>query len=289
MERQLLRALYQLLRQLTATGSSGGCRYSDFWILLTYFWSVLSDRPISWACRADNWPAGFESFTPPSPATMSRRLHRPVARWLLVRVLQYLQQFMALSNMHYIDAKPLCVGGSSGDRDARIGWGAARLAKGYKIHAIIQASGRLQALAIEPMNRNDTSMAPALIDQLRLSPGYLVGDTAYDADRLYDQAAAHGLQLVATPRVAKKGLGHKRHSPRRLAGLEIARSLPGQQMLRDRFCIDRHFGHWGNLPGGLWGLPNFVRHLDRVRCWVLAKLSLVSLLRLPENKHLRHR
>jgi len=288
MERQLLWSLYQLLRSLQPSGTSR-TGFSNVWILLTYFWSVLCDRPMCWACDPANWPAEFAGFEPPSPSTLSRRLKNPSTLRLLIQTLLWLQACMPGSERHYIDARPLCIGGSGGDRDARIGWGAGRLAKGYKIHAIVQDTGRLEALAVVPMNRNDTSMGPVLLQQMTVARGYLVGDTAYDSDQLYDLAALRGLQLVATPRVARKGLGHKRHSPHRLQGLAIARSKMGSRLLRDRFYIDRCFGSWGNVAGGLWGLPNFVRHLDRVRRWVVAKLIVISLKTRSKHKDLWRR
>jgi len=289
MERQLLLALYRFFREICDPGKPAGCQFSDFWILLAYAWSVICDRPVSWACPASNWPEELACFTPPSPSTMSRRLHRPSALWLLVHALVCIHQRIPAARQHYIDSRPLCVGGSSTDRDARIGWGAGRMAKGYKLHVIVQNSGRLDALAVLPMNRNDTSAAPALLEAMGISRGYLIGDTAYDADRLYDMAAVRGMQLVATPRVRKKGLGHKRHSPHRLRGLSIAQSPEGHRMLRDRFFIDRQFGTWGNIAGGLWGLPNFVRHLETVRRWVVTKIMLIGFRLLQENKHLRQR
>jgi hypothetical protein len=285
MERQLLDALYSLIDDLR-DADPPKIRFGDRWIVLTYLWSVACDRPVNWACEKAHWPPGFLVDRPPSPATMSRRLRTPSVLRLLVRMLFYLQAVKPVSDRHFIDARPLCIGGSGGDRDARIGWGAGRMAKGYKLHAMVQSTGRLEALAIVPMNRNDTSMGPALLAHLPEGQGYVAGDTAYDADALYQQAATCGLQLVATPRVGMS-LGHQRHSSRRLIGLTIARTPWGRKLLRERFGIDRCFGTWGNVPGGLWGLPPFVRHLDRVRRWVVGKLILVSLRDAIKNKRLR--
>lgn len=275
MERQLLRALYHYLRTIPAVRPAG-CSYSDRSIAISYLWATLSDRPVSWGCRQENWPGEWAWFTPPSPSTMSRRLRTKSVRLLIVRLLQYLQRNWPTSSVWYIDGKPLAIGGASGDRDARCGRGAAMMAKGYKLHAVLEAGGRLQTMLILPMNMNETRVAADVIQELPTARGYLVGDTAYDAAELYDLAGYRGLQLVARPRRAKKGLGHRRQSPRRLQGLAIAQSPEGKKLLRDRFAIDRAFGAWGNTAAGLGPLPNWVRHLDRVRIWVLTKLVILA-------------
>jgi Transposase DDE domain len=278
MERQLLWILYQRLGTLRRETPSK-CGHHDRWVVLTYVWSVLSDRPVSWACRPENWPARFAGYSPPSPATMSRRLRTKSVRQLLVRLLRSLQRNWPQARVWFIDGKPLPVGGSSGDREARAGRGAGLMAKGYKLHAIVQATGRLEALTVLPMHVNETRVAQTLIgESLRRidGGGYLVGDTAYDAMALYDLAAAKGIQLVARPRKAYKGLGHKHQSPLRLLGLGIAYSAEGHALLRSRFAIDRMFGTWGNTAGGLGPLPNWVRHLHRVRLWVLAKIVILA-------------
>ena len=115
--------------------------------------------------------------------------------------------------------------------------------------------------------------------------GRLVGDSAYDSARLYELAAAKGLQLVARPRTSRKGLGHRRQSIHRLAGLEIACSPEGRKLLRKRFAIDRFFGTWSNTPGGLGPLPAWVRHLDRVRMWVLAKIVVFAAIQNPKRSN----
>ena len=33
------------------------CRYSDREVLRVSLWAILHDRPMSWGCRAENWPA----------------------------------------------------------------------------------------------------------------------------------------------------------------------------------------------------------------------------------------
>lgn len=288
MERQLFESLYRLVEVLREYSSTSGCVHPDHWIVLTYLWSVICDRPVCWACRAENWPAAYAWYTPPSPATMSRRLRTAPVLRLLIRVLRFLQESFPASDQHYIDAKPLCVGAASGDRDVRPGRAAGMLAKGYKLHAIIQGGWRLEALMVLPLNRNDGPVAPLLLDQMPMARGYLTGDNAYDSNWNYDRAALCGLQLVASLRRGRKGLGHQRHSPHRLIGVEIARTPLGRRMLRERFTIDRYFGYLGNVTGGLNELPHFVRGLHRVRLWVVGKLIIVSAIRRAKMPHLHH-
>jgi hypothetical protein len=282
MERQLLWALYQRLLTL-GHKTPPGYSHSDLSIALTYLWSTLSDRPVSWATKREHWPSAFLCCDLPSPATMSRRLRTKSVRKLLVKLLRALQRSWTRAPVWFIDGKPLPVGGSSGDQDAKAGRGAGLLARGYKLHAMIQASGQVEALMVLPMNVNEAKAARTLLKaacpKITRRQAYLVGDAAYDATALYDLAAARGLQLVARPRKARLGLGHKRQSPHRLRGLEIAHTPQGRALLKARFGIDRMFGSWGNTAGGMGPLPNWVRRLHRVRLWVLAKIVILAQIR----------
>jgi hypothetical protein len=59
MERQLFESLYRLVEVLREYSSTSGCVHPDHWIVLTYLWSVICDRPVCCACRAENWPAAY--------------------------------------------------------------------------------------------------------------------------------------------------------------------------------------------------------------------------------------
>ena len=56
MEGRIFEQLYERVRQLGKAHSFKGKRFSDSTIVITYLWAVLWDRPISWACRLENWP-----------------------------------------------------------------------------------------------------------------------------------------------------------------------------------------------------------------------------------------
>src|SRR3989304_783691 len=49
-------------------------------VVLTYFWGVLQNKPVSWACNRRHWPIGAWRRPLPTPSTMSRRLRTPGGR-----------------------------------------------------------------------------------------------------------------------------------------------------------------------------------------------------------------
>src|SRR5437763_703055 len=71
-------------------------RFDDRWIIMVYLWSVINDRPVSWACEQRNWPKAQLDRELPSNATMSRRLRT-------LGVLQLLECFL----MKLTDALPV--------------------------------------------------------------------------------------------------------------------------------------------------------------------------------------
>lgn len=254
--------------------------YTDRDIVLVYLWAVLHDRPISWACRRENWPFHDRRRALPSPATMSRRLR--TARLVgLLRALEAraLRPGTAASELCFIDAKPLVIGGNGADRDARFGRAAGAMAKGYKLHLILENTGDTLAWEVLPMSVDERPTAVELLGRLdRSRRGLLLADSNYDASYIYDAAAAKGMQLVASPRCRNaRGHGHRPQSPHRMRGLSIARRHAS--ILTQRGAIERRFGDLGNRPGGLGPLPNWVRGLVRVRRWVAAKLIIHALLR----------
>ena len=51
-------------------------RYGCGEILLVVVWAVLHDRPMNWACQAENWPERWRPSKLPHPSTVSRRWRR---------------------------------------------------------------------------------------------------------------------------------------------------------------------------------------------------------------------
>jgi len=278
MERQLLLELYALVRDLARTlPRTPKVQIPDWLIVLTLLWAACWDRPICWACKRENWPAELAYLEPPSPSTMTRRLSTLSVWSILAMLLAHYQASLGPSDEHRIDAKALTVGFASKDPDARLGKVDKRhFARGYKWHAIVNAQMKLEAWGIWPMNVHEVKAAHELLKAPLEGSGYLVGDSQYEVNSAYDDAAQIGLQLVASPRRNSNAMGHRRQSPYRRLGLQLARSKDGKMLLHRRYCIDRFFGWCGNSGGGLEPLPNFVRRIQRVRIWVHAKLVLIT-------------
>ena len=283
MEGELWKGLYAIAEQLAKELCSRGTQISDRWIVLTYLWAVLHDRPVSWACDPGNWPPSHAGLSPPSPSTMSRRLRTASVQRFLQRMEQLLRDRSGPHWYRCIDARPLTVGGSTHDRQARYGRAAGCYAKGYKLYAIWGSSEVLEAWEVHPMNVSEKAVARELISGID-GEGYLVGDGEYDANVLYDLAAAQGMQLLANKR-SGRALGHRRQSPHRLRALQLLDRPFGQYLLGQRVGIDRFFGHMSNFGGGLSPLPNWVRTLPRVRWWVQAKI-IINSLRLTQKQRL---
>ena len=56
MEGELWKQLYQVVMEVSKNWPRRRKQYSDAWIVLTYLWAVLHDRPTCWACRLHSWP-----------------------------------------------------------------------------------------------------------------------------------------------------------------------------------------------------------------------------------------
>jgi len=186
-----------------------------------------------------------------------------------------------------VDGKALTVSPSSKDKTARMGPAAGgRLAKGYKLHVIVDGTGVLMGWAVAPLSSGESHVAGKLVRRLT-DQGYLIGDSGYDYNRLYAIAGGYGHQLVAPPKRRGKGLGHMVHSPRRLRGLDLLKQPLGRGLMSVRkSSVERFFGNLGWPAGGLSQLPGFVRTIRRVRRWVEGKLILQAI-RMEKSLELR--
>jgi Transposase DDE domain len=278
MERERWERVYRLLVQLDKREVRGVFR--DAIILAVYFWAVIHDRPVSWACRASHWPSDLRKPLP-SQSTMSRRLRTASVQALLNSAgdAEPVAGNGSDAWVKVVDAKPLPVGGHSKAPDARWGQGVRSLMKGYKLFAIWGNGWMPLAWRIGAMNTSEQSMAQQMIPELQGRTGYLLGDKLYDINKLYDAAQAVAHQLVADRKRPRAGLGHRKHSPARLRAIELLRGSFGRALYHERDHIERNFGGLTNFGGGLTPLPNWVRRLTRVRQWIHAKL-IVNALRL---------
>ena len=289
MERELWPLLYQTLRDV-GRGFSQKYVHIPGWVLVaTMLWAAVHDRPVSWACNAQNWSTTrLRPWRLPSEATMSRRIDR-VAIGLLWQAVE--QRLRKLSAEHpalvaFLDGKPLPVGGVTKDSDARYGHGAAMMAKGYKLHTVWSTRALPETWEVTPLNTSEKLVARRLIPQLT-GGGYLLADGNYDANGLFDLAGQYGYQLVTPlPKGKKPGSGHHYQSAQRLRSIALMQRKFGKQLYRLRTAIECDYGNATSFGGGLGPLPAWVRGLERVRTWVWAKL-LINAARILKLKDLR--
>lgn len=274
MEDELFKQVYHLIKQTAKNKTLKRATFSHAQILRTYFWAVIHDRPIYWACKKKNWPIYYRRHQLPTASTMSRRLRTETIQKLLKQMEHSLIQRVPRSTCRWIDAKPLPIGGNSKDKDSRFGFGASCIAKGYKLYAIADKNQGFVRWTIKSMNKSESKIAQELIRTLD-NQGYLIGDGQYDKNRLYDMAGRKAIQLVAPQRIRNaKGLGHRRHSLYRIRAMDLIKRPFGQSLIESRKGIERMFGNLTCFAGGLKPLPHWVRTLFRVRLWVQAKMIL---------------
>lgn len=271
------RELWESLCRLTGLFYNRTTRatYADEAIVAVYAWAVVHDRPVHWACDANNWPPDLLRRRLPSQSTMSRRLRKAALELLLCDVENALLSLTLIQThwLRVIDAKPLPVGGPSKDADATWGRGSGGIQKGYKLHAIWGGGPLPMAWALAGLNVSERRMALALVRDLP-GEGYLLGDRQYDSATLYDAAAEAGYQLVAPPQRTGRALGHRRQSPHRLRSLALLDIPFGRGLYRYRRRIEHCFAQLTSFVGGLGPLPFWVRRFHRVRLWVHCKLLL---------------
>jgi hypothetical protein len=257
--------------------------FGDEDIVKVYYWSVIHDRPVRWACQSRHWPLYRRGQPLPSEPTMSRRLRCPSVRALLNAVEQRVIAPQRSGLFWMIDGKPLAISGCSKDRQAGYGRAANCKAKGYKIHAIVDPEGAVAAWRLAPMNKDERVMAERLVHTAPIQ-GYLVGDSNYDSNRLHQACSNRGALQLLTPRRygPGRGTGHRKQTAGRLRSIALTENpfaAFGKRLLQDRDAIERRFAHLTNWGGGLTSLPPWVRTHRRVHRWVQAKLVLTALKR----------
>jgi hypothetical protein len=268
MERELWSVLYRLTRQLSSDRS--GHAYPISWIVGVYLWAVVHDRPVSWACRPENWPSSWRVRLP-SQSTASRRLRTAAAVELIERLRKHCWRSSHPPEVSFLDGKPLPVGGFTKDPEATRGHGAGGPARGYKLHAVWTLDS-LVACEVQPLNVSEQTVARRLLRQV--GGGSVLADGNYDSNPLHEVAARAGVTLIPPQRRPGKTLGHRRHSAGRLQSLALLTTDAGQELYKQRTYIEQRFAQLTNFGGGLGPLPNWVRRLRRVRLWVDAKLCI---------------
>ena len=277
------RELWLQIKSLVAKGRDRcplKCTFTNGEIVLTFFWAVLHDRPISWACNRNNWPVYDRRRQLPVPSTMTRRLRTRSVKTLIDRMEASLREHFADTTLHIVDGKPLPISGHSTDPDAGFGRAAGGQGKGYKIHLIYAENGDLCAWDVKPMQVDERTVARDLIPRANIE-GYLLADANYDANHLYDLAASHRVQLLAPKRYRDaQNLGHRVHSPARISALfllEQEKTGWARRLFARRPDIERFFGSLSSASYGLTYLPPWVRRIHRVQRWVQAKLIIYQI------------
>ncbi len=280
MERELWRRVMGGLRRVPRWWPRGAV-YSNRAVLAVLLWAALHERSITWACQRSSWPVQAWRRELPDQSTMSRRLRDARVLLDLERLARSLQHAEPAATL-IVDGKPLPVSRFTADKEAKLGWGAGRHARGYKLHALIDSAQRLIAWAVHPMNHAECTAAAELVEKAAdlglIRAGTLIlGDASYDSNPLHAAAARAGARLIAPRRRPGLGLAtNRRHHPNRLAAIRFTEQDPGAQRLLGpvRSTIERYFGTLATVGGGLIALPAWARRLHRVRAWVGAKLAL---------------
>lgn len=256
-------------------------------IVRVYHWAALHDRPISWACKPENWKPSVRQAVLPNQSTMSRRARRPDFMSFLERVGNRLNGKAQPKPVKVIDGKPLELPNHTSDRDATWARGVSRVSVGYKIHAIFSENPMPDAVAITTLNVCEKQMAARLIGRVE-GYGYLLGDAHYDASWLFDFCHHHHHQLLCPRAKPGTGEGHHYISPHRrraIAMLEIPKPLNpfGRDLYARRTNIERDFSQLTCFGAGLGALPTWIRRIWRVRHWVMNKL-LINAARIRINR-----
>ena len=272
MERELWQALYKLARECDPAPYWELVRFFDYEIVAVYLWTVLHDRPVSWACDPINWPKCLWKRNLPSQSTMSRRLRTTEVQALLHRMEGKLASLDRGGFVWFVDGKPLVVGTHSKDRDAQWGRAGRGYAKGYKLHVVSRRGPLPVEWDVVPLNVSEPEVAARLISLLERGGGYILGDKAFDSNPLHDVSNARGYQLVAERKRPGTALGHRPHSRGRLRSIDLLRTEFGRDLYDCRGDIERQIGWLTNHSAGLAPLPAWVRRQHRVRLWIQAKL-----------------
>jgi hypothetical protein len=245
------------------------CRYSDGEILRVSIWAILHDRPVSWACREENWPAKLRPDRLPDGSTVSRRWKRAALQYQAQRLHELgVDRLGETSRYAIVDGRPLPVGGCSKDPDARPGRSAGGMGKGYKMHTLVSLKHAILAYEIRPMNEAEQTVALELVARVPHRVLRVLGDGIYDSIRLHRRMENAGKKLY-TP--IRKGRVGRRQQPRRLQLLRLTQRPIGCRLLKLRDEVERAFAQESNVAIGFKGLPAWARRSHRVHRWMWGK------------------
>jgi hypothetical protein len=289
MDSELLSYLYHRLLHSPSARVESHSTYSNGLIALMFLHAASSDRSPHWACRRGNWPIWCQRLRFPSYSQFMRRLKSNAVSELIRQVNDESRARLPQSHEKFLDGKPLTVGGFTKDPDARRGHVPDGWAKGYKVHALVDAGGAIDAVEVTALNVGEPTVARRLIKGVDLHDVLIRADSNYDSNALYAEVADQGGRLLAPRKKPGTGLGHHpNHADRLRAIAELETDATGRKAHNHiRARVERSFARLTNLPYGLSPLPNFVRRLERVTRWVTAKITLYHVYcTLSQNKRL---
>lgn len=255
-------------------------RFNDVLIVSMYVWAVAHDRPMVFACDRRNYHSLFRPRRLPSISQFHRRVRSDRVRKILQLVHDAMAGVDVPTALSYVDGKALAVGPVSKAPDARRGYAAGgRMAKGYKLHAIVSEDKRLMAWCVRPMNEHEMPIARLMLDSFPpfSERSLLLADGNYDAHVFHKDVDARGGRLVTNLRgsarhpVTRRQMGKAR---RELVDLNKTHRPLVRMVQRYRNDIELTFSNLTAYGGGLGPLPAFVRRLPRVTRWVGVKITL---------------
>jgi hypothetical protein len=279
MDDELLRWLYHRLLHDPILSRTRDCTYSDGLIALIDLFMALHNCSAPWACDRRNWPLWCRRLKLPSTSQFNKRRKSTSVRGVICLLNDELRQRLPHSIDKVADGKAMIVSGFSHDPDATRGHVPGGFARGYKLHVIVDACGAIDAFELTPLHAGEATVLRELIARADVRGVTLRADANYDSNLTYHAAADAGARLLAPRRKPHRRLGHHRQHPDRLLAITQLEQTPGglSRHKRHRNRVEQTLARLSSLPFGLWALPNFVRRLSRVRCWVTAKITLYHL------------
>ena len=275
MSSQVWRSVYHTIRMVNRSIPREGRRptFPDTLIVAMYLWATFHDRPMCWAADRLNYSSCFRPRRLPSRSQFCRRIKSRRCNAILRAVFDRLGRSddSGGGSLRLMDGRALRVQSHSKDPEATRGWASGGFARGYKLHALVNENERFLDIRVRSLNVSEKTVARELIDANR-HVGFLLADQGYESGSLYDYAAARGMTMM-TPLKANAGKGHRPQSKARLHAKKLWRTH-GRKLYDRRNAIERYFGQLSAFGGGLAPLPPWVRRLERVERWVLAKVIL---------------
>lgn len=108
----------------------------------------------------------------------------------------------------FVDSTPIAVCHNKRIFDHKVFAGLAARGKsslgyffGFKLHLLVNDQGELLSFLLTPGNVDDRKPVPTLVKRLW---GKLFGDKGYNAQPLFEQLLAQGIQLITPPKKSKK-------------------------------------------------------------------------------------